>query len=819
MGKYIIFLISISLLLLSCDSKQYKPPIAKKGVLDLRNWDLSKDGSIKLSGEWEFYWKKFIKPTDFKKNTYRKQYFNVPDYWNKKKVEETKLSCDGYATYRLKILHDTLGNFNLYVGEQMTSYKYWCDSVEVFSCGTVADNKATAVPFIKPRVQTIHLSKDTTELIFHISNYHHFKGGFFKAPILGSGENLNASVVKKYTFDIFLIGSIIIMAFYHIGLFFFRNGKLSSLLFGMVALLLSVRALFTGSVFISILFPYMSWVAQYRILYASMYLTAAILPGFIYFIYRLDVSKSLTILYSAICILFSLSVFLPTHIFTNPIFPFIAFLISIVYYFPITIKVLKNKRYGADIFVASGVIFFLAIVNDALLVRTFFIWDIELVSFGVFLFVLGQSLVFANITIKTLHENKMLSLKLKTKRDKISLINQNLQEQKRNLMKSEAKMRSFIKLLPEAIFELDWNGNITFANDEFYKQLIYVPDNTLNIENLIAKNENLDVSFVEYITSVTFKDTTIRELRVNMLRSDDSKFPATISLSRVPESVDIAFRGIFVDISQQITDEEIIDNAFREIKSKNKDIMDSLKYALTIQTAVMPSNALMESVFKEFFVINKPHTIVSGDFYYVNKKGNKTIFALSDCTGHGVPGGFMTMLGVTLLNELYGGDYIHSPDYTLDKMRTSVIQGLGQKSDYFGNKDGMDMILCVLDTETLMLEFASADQPLYIMRNDKLLIYNGDKMPVGIYLEMTDFSLQKVQLQKGDVLYLFSDGMVDIFGGTHKRRLYPKGLKKILNMYHKKPLKEQALLIEKKLKEWQGQNAQIDDMLMLGIRI
>ncbi len=816
----IILIISVLALSLSCDRDNKIRPIAQKGVIDLRNWNFKHDGNIKLKGEWEFYWKKLLSPADFAQNKYEKQYFKVPNYWNYKILNKNHLDGIGYATYRLTILHDKADTLGICLGEQLTAYKFWCDTNQIASSGQVATNKEEAKPSMIHKLKMIHLSADSTQIIFQISNFNHSKGGFYSVPNIGKMGSLYAKKSSNFAVMMFLLGGILLIAMYHLGVYILRKEDTAPFLLFLFAVSLSIITAFSSSHYISSLFSELSWELSYRIQYAVTYLSAAILAGFVRKIYYKDISKKNTYLYIGAIMVASTTIFMPAEIFTCTLISGTLIIVSAGFYIFVLLKQVIHKRHGSRIFVVSFLIYILSVSNDVILVNTFFVWDIELIPLGTLIFILGQSLVYARVAVQTLNEKKVLSNKLRKKNLLISTINKDLKRKTLNLKKSEAKMRCLIQMLPEAIFEFDKNGDITLANDEFYRQLFYMPQNSLNVDDLISKSDDDGISFMDFILKSAQYNENIRELRINMLRGDDSKFPATISISHAAENPDKqSFRGIFVDISQRITDEEIIDNAFKEIQSKNQNILESLKYAHTIQNAVMPTQEAMTEIFKDYFIINKPHSIVSGDFYYVNKKEDKIIFALSDCTGHGVPGGFMTMLGVTLLNELYGGNKIPEPNDTLERMRTSIINGLHQNNDYFSNKDGMDIVLCTIDIKSLEMKFASAKQTFYLVRNDELFIYKGDKSPVGIHVDMKSFTLNKLQLKKGDILYFFSDGIVDNFGGKNDKRLYPKGLRKIIKKYYKEPVEKQGILIEKELNEWLGNSSQIDDMLMIGFKV
>ena len=421
---------------------------------------------------------------------------------------------------------------------------------------------------------------------------------------------------------------------------------------------------------------------------------------------------------------------------------------------------------------------------------------------------------------KELHNQ---NLQLTLQNEEIQSINESLEEQKIRLIDSEEKFRSLVELLPEAIFEMDLDGKVIYANDEFYRKLGYDQEdiqNGLNSNQIFVLTENtINQSFTEEIGRHFSDKHVLKELEYKLLRKDKTSFPVLLSLSSVTRGERIAFRCVFVDISQRVENERKMQDALKDIRKKNKDITDSIEYALHIQNAVLPSGDFISSLFDDYFIINKPHTIVSGDFYYFSKKEEKIVIAISDCTGHGVPGGFMTMLGITQLNEIYNHDQFCATNKALDIMRNQVIESLNQNISDYGSKDGMDMLLGILDTKTLKLEFSSANQTLLLKRNSVLNIYKGDKMPVGIYRRMNPYASQEIQLQKGDILYLFTDGIVDLFGGENDRRLYLKGLQEIILKVSNEGLANQGKMIENHLLLWQGENKQTDDMLMIGLRI
>jgi len=257
-----------------------------------------------------------------------------------------------------------------------------------------------------------------------------------------------------------------------------------------------------------------------------------------------------------------------------------------------------------------------------------------------------------------------------------------------------------------------------------------------------------------------------------------------------------------------------------QIVKQNKEITDSLKYAKKIQNAVLPPDDILNNLLPDHFVFFKPKHTVSGDFYWIKEINNKIILAVADCTGHGVPGGFMSMLGVALLNEIVRKTEITQANQALNELRNQLKDALRQTGKEGEAKDGINMGLCVIDKKDMKMQFAGAYNPLYHFRNGDFKIVKGDRVPIGIYLEQNlPFTNHVIDIIAGDTFYLFTDGYPDQFGGENNRKLKLKSFKELLNNVHSKDLKEQKSLIKSHLYDWQGSNEQVDDVLVLGFKI
>lgn len=278
------------------------------------------------------------------------------------------------------------------------------------------------------------------------------------------------------------------------------------------------------------------------------------------------------------------------------------------------------------------------------------------------------------------------------------------------------------------------------------------------------------------------------------------------------------------------------------IEEQKKEITDSINYARQIQNALLPNHALSKQLLNEYFIIYKPKDIVSGDFFWFVEVEKITIIAVADCTGHGVPGGFMSMLGMSLLKEIVVKEYITNSAVILRRLRKEIINSLGQTGASGEQKDGMDIALCAIDYENMKMQFSGANNPLYLVRrledyrlqdfenqssnistlesSDSILIeIKGDKMPIAIYDRMDKFKLNEINLIKGDCLYLFSDGYADQFGGIKGKKFLYKNFKKLLIENSQLQMSAQKEILEQAMQSWIGEEEQVDDITILGIKI
>lgn len=259
------------------------------------------------------------------------------------------------------------------------------------------------------------------------------------------------------------------------------------------------------------------------------------------------------------------------------------------------------------------------------------------------------------------------------------------------------------------------------------------------------------------------------------------------------------------------------------IEEKNSEITDSITYASRIQQGVIPDDQEMKKLFPQHFVFFRPRDIVSGDFYWANKVGNtdKSVIAVADCTGHGVPGAFMSLVGNTLLNQTLNHPAINTPAQALDYINQQLPKTIKSKSSTGAIKDGMEITMCEFDFNRLTMNFAGANSNIYLVRNGSIQIYKGDKQPIGESLseKMISYTNHSISLQKDDCIYMITDGFADQFGGEKGKKFKYKPLEDLFCTISGKNPEEQHSIISDTFNNWKLNHEQVDDVLVVGIKV
>lgn len=262
-----------------------------------------------------------------------------------------------------------------------------------------------------------------------------------------------------------------------------------------------------------------------------------------------------------------------------------------------------------------------------------------------------------------------------------------------------------------------------------------------------------------------------------------------------------------------------IESQRAELENKNKSITDSLNYAQRIQEALLPSEDYLKKYFKESFILYKPKDIVSGDFYWIGEKGDKIFIIAADCTGHGVPGALMSMIGHDLLDKIINGENIDKPGKILDRMNKALGETFSSEKN-IGTiiRDGMDLGVCSVDRKKKKLEYSGAFFPLYYIRENRLLEIKGDKFTLGMTPAGVNYTNNEMELMDGDMMYMFSDGYVDQFGGEANKKFMYRRFKYLLMTIHHSTVADQRSMLDDSINNWMSGLPQIDDILVIGFK-
>lgn len=314
-----------------------------------------------------------------------------------------------------------------------------------------------------------------------------------------------------------------------------------------------------------------------------------------------------------------------------------------------------------------------------------------------------------------------------------------------------------------------------------------------------------------YLSDVVIPDEMSAFLRI----VDDAYAHYEENLNLLERALDLSSRELN-DAKAKVT------KAYAEINEVNQDLVSSIQYARLIQEAILPSEERFRSVIPESFVFHAPRDIVSGDFYWLQEYEGKVLVAAVDCTGHGVPGAFMSIIGNNALNAAVREEGLTTPSLVLDYLNEAVSDTFRQKTeDTMGIKDGMDIALVSIDRTNGVLEYAGAYNPLYVFRDGHLLENKGDKFPIGMSIDdkLRKFTNHRMELQSGDVLYIFSDGFPDQFGGPLGKKFKYDNFRSMLYDIHALDMGAQLRAVRDRFHRWKGKLVQLDDTLLIGMRI
>ncbi len=374
------------------------------------------------------------------------------------------------------------------------------------------------------------------------------------------------------------------------------------------------------------------------------------------------------------------------------------------------------------------------------------------------------------------------------------------------------KLSHVVSNTDNGVMIIDKTGKIEWVNKGFTKLYGFT------LEEFTSKSDNIFKCSTNTYINNFIKDAIDNKksvvYKVELTHKNNSKLWIQTTWSPVIDK-----NGDLINLVAIDADITEIKRAECKIRNQNKNITDSINYAKKIQTAVLPSPEIVKKILLEHFIFFKPRNIVSGDFYWIKKVKQFVMLAAVDCTGHGVPGAFMSMLGVSFMNEISEKHEFSKASIFLEELRNKVKLTLKQTGKQNETTDGMDIAFCIINTETNTAQYAGAYNPLIIIRNNKLVEYKATRNPIGFYLKEKKFNNNKISLKKEDLIYHFSDGFNDQIGGEYNRKFMFMNFKNLLLEIHKLPMVEQKQKLARVFDNWKAKEKQTDDVIVLGIKI
>ncbi len=381
----------------------------------------------------------------------------------------------------------------------------------------------------------------------------------------------------------------------------------------------------------------------------------------------------------------------------------------------------------------------------------------------------------------------------------------------------EQRMRSKMQALSENSTDLITrveNGVISYINPIIKKYTGREPVAFLHKE---TSEVQLERSVVETWLQITEQ---VKEARSAM--SAEMPFPSILGdrimqVNAIPEFDEAQTLESVLVVSHDVTDRKMIE---LDIQHKNKNINDSINYARRIQNAILPDSDAIAKALPDSFILYKPRDVVSGDFPWFIQRKDDIFIAAVDCTGHGVPGALLSLIGYFLLNDIVSSRNIVEPGKILDLLDEGVTSTLRQEHWDSATKDGMDLALCHINPKTKSVEYAGAHRPLYVMKRTSLEEIKGNRFPVGggRYKNQTNFTTTRIQMTEGDGIYFSSDGFPDQFGGEEGRKLGSRRMRELITELHEKPARDSGRAFENAWESWRGDQKQTDDVLLIGIK-
>lgn len=539
-----------------CEFRGPQHPLAVRGVLDLTQWDFDRRGPADLSGEYEFYWNQYLRPSDLDATapSHPSGYIEVPGFWNGFRLNDSELHGSGYATYRLTVRLPAAGiHLGLKVSEVSTAYRLYVDGIEMAAVGVAGKNLETSVPRQYPVLLSFTPDSDHIVLLFQVSNFHHRRGGLWELITLGKAEQIARLHERDRGLDFFLLGGIFIMAVYHLGLFLARRKFRPTLYFGIFCFLVALRLFTTDERYLAQILPDLDWELLVKIEYLSFYLAVPVFGLFIQSLFSVFSPKLLRVVLFFGGIFSLLVLIAPVRVFSYslPVYELIT-LALMAYTFRVMLSESFQQQPEALVFLAGTIPLCLAALNDILYVERVVNTGFS-APLGLFVFVFAQAFILYLRLIKafTLVETRGVEL-----RDTLESYKQEVLDRIRieeALRESEEKYRTILNSIQEGYYEVDLSGNMMFCNDSLCGIIGYSRDELIGMNNRRYMPTEAFKRVYETFLRVYNTGEATKAFDWEVITRDGAKkiVEASVTLIRDVKGIPAGFRGVVRDITDR----------------------------------------------------------------------------------------------------------------------------------------------------------------------------------------------------------------------------------------------------------------------------
>ncbi|MCD4794791.1 MAG: SpoIIE family protein phosphatase [Bacteroidales bacterium] len=874
--QYILLVISMLI-----TTTLFSQEIVKKGKVDISNFDLNKN-RISLHGQWEFYPNQLYLPESFiKEKAPNPVYINVPELWNKSKQKEISTG-KGYGTYRLILNNLKKGKiYALNINRIQSAYQIWINGKSLKSIGKVGINKNESKPGWSSSDIIFKADNITAEIIIQVSNFHHKKGGIEKNITFGDNEKIIDAGWRVLILNIFLLGALMIMASYHLGMFVFRSNDKSNLYFALTLIFTGIFSSTESEILLIKIIPDLNWQVLLKTLYISNYLRLLFFLLFIYYSFKKQLNRIFTNILTIIIIVLILFVAVtPASIFTNTLFIFLILAgITLIYLVFGQIKALLNKIPGSLYSLIGISILIFAAAND-ILQELHLIKTISLTTFGFFMFIILHSYLISvqnaysyksikktteNLKLQGIVKDALFSANSYNLREPLKAISEVIDSDRalifiyrdNNWVATNEYIKKEKKITKMRVNVFSGKEDIYFSARSVKKAIssrkrIYtiVTDAVKAKEHAYLENSEIKALFTyplikddliqgllyfeNYSIKPNFENITVGILQAIMpqiavfMDNFTSYYKLNAFNEELEEKVLQATKEIearnkeLKDLRTEVEKQNLsIGKTKVELEKQNQQISDGTYYAKKIQNAFLPFESEIKSVFPENFIILKPKDVLSGDFYWFEKiSPTESILVVADSTGISVSGALMTIIGHEIINETVIYKKNKSPKIILNKIQNEFEKKIS-KENYLV---GYDLSIINFNIDKREVIFSGAQHPAFFIRDNNMIEFKATSVSIGHsellenYKKTRFFTNSRISLKKGDMLYLFSDGFIKQVGEKSQKKYMKLNFKTLIKSIHNDKPELQKEKLEIALSEWKGNEQQTDDILIVGIK-